>query len=75
MATVIQSFTGTGTGTVCPTLKSGIISISGTFVGTVQVLIDALGTGQQSYHMLVNPSGVQLDMLNSASGASIPGTR
>jgi hypothetical protein len=30
--------------------------------------LDALGTGQQSYHMLVNPSGVQLDMLNSAAG-------
>ena len=30
--------------------------------------LDALGTGQQSYHMLVNPSGVQLDMLNSAGG-------
>ena len=45
MAVVTQAFTGTGTGTVCPALKSGIISISGTFVGTVQVLIDALGTG------------------------------
>jgi hypothetical protein len=30
--------------------------------------LDALGTGQSSYHMLVNPSGVQLDMLNSAAG-------
>jgi uncharacterized protein DUF5916/cellulose/xylan binding protein with CBM9 domain len=30
--------------------------------------LDALGTGQFSYHMLVNPSGVQLDMLNSAAG-------
>ena len=30
--------------------------------------LDALGTGQQSYHMLVNPSGVQLDMINSAAG-------
>ena len=45
MAVVTQSFTGTGTGTVCPTLKSGIVSISGTFVGTVQVFVDALGDG------------------------------
>jgi hypothetical protein len=30
--------------------------------------LDALGTGQQSYHLLVNPSGVQLDMLNSVAG-------
>ena len=30
--------------------------------------LDALGTGQQSYHMMVNPSGVQLDMLNSIAG-------
>jgi hypothetical protein len=34
----------------------------------VGVSLDALGTGQQSYHMLVNPSGVQLDMLNSVAG-------
>jgi hypothetical protein len=30
--------------------------------------LDALGTSQLSYHMLVNPSGVQLDMLNNAAG-------
>jgi hypothetical protein len=30
--------------------------------------LDATGTGQLSYHMMVNPSGVQLDMLNSISG-------
>jgi hypothetical protein len=30
--------------------------------------LDALGTGQFSYHLMVNPSGVQLDMLNSAAG-------
>jgi hypothetical protein len=30
--------------------------------------LDALGTGQLSYHMFVNPSGVQLDMLNSVAG-------
>ena len=34
----------------------------------VGLSLDALGTGQLSYHLLVNPSGVQLDMLNSASG-------
>ena len=45
MAVVTQSFTGTGTGTVCPTLKSGILEISGTFVGTVRLLIDAIGDG------------------------------
>jgi hypothetical protein len=28
--------------------------------------LDALGTGQLAYHLMVNPSGVQLDMLNSA---------
>jgi hypothetical protein len=30
--------------------------------------LDALGTGQVSYHFMANPSGVQLDMLNSAAG-------
>ena len=34
----------------------------------VGISLDALGTGQFSYHLIVNPSGVQLDMLNSASG-------
>ncbi len=34
----------------------------------VGLSLDALGTGQFSYHLMVNPSGVQLDMLNSASG-------
>ena len=35
----------------------------------VGLSLDALGTGQLSYHMMVNPSGVQLDLLNSvASG-------
>jgi Domain of unknown function (DUF5916)/Carbohydrate family 9 binding domain-like len=34
----------------------------------VGISLDALGTGQFSYHLMVNPSGVQLDMLNSASG-------
>ena len=33
----------------------------------VGLSLDALGTGQVSYHMMVNPVGVQLDMLNSAS--------
>ena len=30
--------------------------------------LDALGTGQLSYHLMVNASGVQLDMLNSVAG-------
>jgi hypothetical protein len=30
--------------------------------------LDALGTGQLSYHFMVNASGVQLDMLNSVAG-------
>ena len=30
--------------------------------------LDALGTGQLSYHFMANPSGVQLDMLNSVAG-------
>ena len=34
----------------------------------VGLSLDALGTGQLSYHMMVNPSGVQADMLNSAAG-------
>jgi hypothetical protein len=34
----------------------------------VGLSLDALGTGQQSYHMMVNASGVQLDMINSAAG-------
>ena len=34
----------------------------------VGVSLDALGTGQSSYHLMVNPSGVQLDMLNSVAG-------
>jgi hypothetical protein len=34
----------------------------------VGVSLDALGTGQLSYHLMVNPSGVQLDMLNSTAG-------
>jgi hypothetical protein len=34
----------------------------------VGLSLDALGTGQVSYHMMVNPSGIQLDMLNSSSG-------
>ena len=33
----------------------------------VGLSLDALGTGQVSYHMMVNPAGVQMDMLNSAS--------
>ena len=38
----------------------------------VGVSLDALGTGQQSYHMMVNPSGVQFDMLNSVAGSEDP---
>jgi hypothetical protein len=34
----------------------------------VGISLDALGTGQMSYHLMVNPSGVQLDMLNSVAG-------
>jgi hypothetical protein len=34
----------------------------------VGLSLDSLGTGQVAYHMMVNPSGVQLDMLNSVSG-------
>jgi hypothetical protein len=34
----------------------------------VGLSLDALGTGQLSYHLMVNPSGVQLDMLNSVAG-------
>jgi Domain of unknown function (DUF5916)/Carbohydrate family 9 binding domain-like len=31
----------------------------------VGLSLDSLGTGQLSYHMMVNPSGVQMDLLNS----------
>jgi hypothetical protein len=34
----------------------------------VGISLDALGTGQFAYHLMVNPNGVQLDMLNSVSG-------
>jgi len=33
----------------------------------VGLSLDALGTGQLSYHMMVNPNGVQMDMLNSVA--------
>ena len=32
------------------------------------ISLNALGTGQISYHLMVNPNGVQLDMLNTVSG-------
>jgi Carbohydrate family 9 binding domain-like len=38
----------------------------------VGLSLDALGTGQLSYHLLVNASGVQLDMLNSVAGNEDP---
>jgi hypothetical protein len=31
--------------------------------------LDALGNGQVSYHLMVNPSGIQLDMINTPSGS------
>lgn len=34
----------------------------------VGLSLDATGKGQLSYHMMVNPNGIQLDMLNSVSG-------
>jgi hypothetical protein len=34
----------------------------------VGLSLDSLGTGQLSYHMMVNPSGIQLDLLNSVAG-------
>ncbi len=34
----------------------------------VGLSLDALGTGQVAYHMMVNPNGVQLDMLQTNSG-------
>jgi len=34
--------------------------------------LDALGSSQQAYHMMVNPSGVQLDALNNAAGDEDP---
>jgi hypothetical protein len=34
----------------------------------VGLSLDSMGTGQLSYHMMVNPSGIQLDLLNSVAG-------
>ena len=34
----------------------------------VGLSLDALGTGQTSYHLMVNPSGIQLDMINTLAG-------
>src|SRR5262249_12367042 len=34
----------------------------------VGLSLDSLGSGQLSYHMMVNPSGIQMDMLNSIAG-------
>jgi hypothetical protein len=34
----------------------------------VGLSLDALATGQTSYHLMVNPSGIQLDMINTISG-------
>jgi hypothetical protein len=34
----------------------------------VGLSLDALGSGQASYHLMVNPSGIQLDMINTISG-------
>ncbi len=34
----------------------------------VGLSLDALGTGQTAYHLMVNPSGIQLDMVNTVAG-------
>ena len=34
----------------------------------VGLSLDALGTGSVSYHLMVNPSGIQLDMINTIAG-------
>src|ERR687892_416991 len=34
----------------------------------VGLSLDALGTGQTSYHFMMNPSGIQLDMINTIAG-------
>ena len=50
-------------------IKTSITRRDNIFVDDwVGISLDALGTGQTSYHLLVNPSGIQLDMLNTASG-------
>jgi hypothetical protein len=38
----------------------------------VGLSLDALGSGQTSYHLMVNPSGIQLDLLNTISGNEDP---
>ena len=34
----------------------------------IAVSLDSAGTGQTAYHLFINPSGVQMDALNGASG-------
>jgi len=34
----------------------------------IAVSLDSAGTGQTAYHLFVNPSGVQMDALNTSSG-------
>jgi hypothetical protein len=34
----------------------------------VGLSLDALGNGQSSYHLMINPSGIQMDMINTVSG-------
>ena len=34
----------------------------------VGLSLDAIGTGQAAYHLMVNPSGIQLDMINTIAG-------
>jgi hypothetical protein len=38
----------------------------------VGLSLDSLGSGQLAYHMMVNPSGIQMDMLNSVAGGEDP---
>ena len=34
----------------------------------IALSLDSAGTGQTAYHLFVNPSGVQMDALNTSSG-------
>jgi hypothetical protein len=63
-ASVTDSFTGTANGT--PVLvKDGILEISGTFAGTIQLHVDALGNG--TYAAAADSSGAALSITGPVS--------
>jgi hypothetical protein len=41
----------------------------------IALSLDSTGTGQTAYHLFVNPSGIQMDALNTASGETATSSR